>query len=106
MASKWIYKLKDDSIENELVKYKARLVAKKCSYKKKVLILQKKISIVVKYKIIRIMLSLVAQFNFESKQIDVKTTFLNGEGYSFFPSFGSHYEDSLFPLPFLGGSLT
>lgn len=33
----------------------------------------------VKYKTIKIMLSLVAQFNLETEQMDVKTTFLHGE---------------------------
>ena len=37
------------------------------------------LSPVVKYKTIRLLLALVAQFNWELEQMDIKTTFLHGE---------------------------
>lgn len=60
------------------MKYKARLVAKGFTQKEGIDFTEV-FSPVVKYKTIRIMLSLVAQFNLELEQMDVKTTFLHGE---------------------------
>jgi len=77
VACKWIYKVKEASSASESVRYKARLVAKGFTQKEGVD--YEIFSPVVKYKTIRIMLSLVAQFNLELEQMDVKTTFLHGE---------------------------
>ena len=51
------------------MKYKVRLVAKGFT----------QVEGVVKYTTIRIILALVAQFNWELEQMDVKTAFLHGE---------------------------
>lgn len=78
VACKWIFKLKEGTIDNEPVKYKARLVAKWFTQKKGIDFTEI-FSPVVKYKTIRIMLSLIVQFNLEVEQMDVKTTFLHDE---------------------------
>ena len=60
------------------VRYKARLVAKGYAQKEGI-DYNEVFSPVVKHSSIRILLALVAQFNMELVQMDVKTTFLHGD---------------------------
>eukprot|EP00253_Pinus_taeda_P034347 PITA_34347 len=77
IGSKWVFKKKTNA-EGKVEKYKARLVAKGYS--------QVPgsdfgdiFSPVAKVTYIRLLLSVVAAFNFEVEQMDVKTTFLHGD---------------------------
>lgn len=78
LGCKWLYKLKEISPGNEKVKYKARLVAKGYAQLEGV-DFNEIYSPVVKHCSIRLLLALVAQFDLELEQLDVKTTFLNGD---------------------------
>ncbi|KAL2250907.1 UNVERIFIED_CONTAM: Retrovirus-related Pol polyprotein from transposon TNT 1-94 [Sesamum indicum] len=71
---KWIFKIKQ---ENPL-KFKGRLVAKGFTQKEGI-DYNEIFSPVVKYTTVRIMLALVAHFDWELKQMDVKTAFLHGD---------------------------
>ena len=77
IGCKRVYKIMKDSLGN-IERYKARLVAKgftqkeEIDYKETIYPVSKKDSL-------RIILALVAHFDFELQQMDVKTTFLNGE---------------------------
>ncbi|KAL0441988.1 UNVERIFIED_CONTAM: Retrovirus-related Pol polyprotein from transposon TNT 1-94 [Sesamum radiatum] len=73
--SKWIFKLKN---ENDSLRYKARLVAKGFTQKEGIDNTEI-FSPVVKYTTVRIILALTAHFDWELKQMDVKTAFLHGD---------------------------
>lgn len=75
---KWIYKLKEGATIGEELRYKARLVTKAFTQKEGVDYTEI-FSPMVKYKTIRFLLAIVAQFNWEFEQMDVKTTFFHGE---------------------------
>ncbi|RWR77058.1 Retrovirus-related Pol polyprotein from transposon TNT 1-94 [Cinnamomum micranthum f. kanehirae] len=78
IVCKWLYTMKEGSPGNDSIRYKARLVAK--GYVQKEGINYNEVfSPVVKHSSIRILLALVAQFDFELVQLDVKTTFLHGD---------------------------
>ncbi|KAL0458871.1 UNVERIFIED_CONTAM: Retrovirus-related Pol polyprotein from transposon TNT 1-94 [Sesamum latifolium] len=64
--------------ENESTRYKARLVAKGFTQKEGIEFTEI-FSPVVKYTTVRIILALTAHFNWELKQMDVKTAFLHGD---------------------------
>ena len=76
VVSKWIFKTKHDSKGN-IERYKAKLVAKgytqkgRINYKEEFCPISKKDSL-------RIVMTLVAYFDLELHQMDVKTAFLNG----------------------------
>ncbi|KAM2680165.1 hypothetical protein EV2_011992 [Malus domestica] len=78
IGCKWVYAKKEDADEKSNVRFKARLVAK--GYAQKEGIDYNEIfSPVVKHSSIRIMLALVAQYDLELVQLDVKTAFLHGD---------------------------
>jgi len=77
IGCKWVFKTKKVSLGN-IERYKARLVAKGFTHKKGV-DYTKTFSHVSKKDSLRIILALVAHFDLELQQMDVKMTFLNGD---------------------------
>ncbi|GAB2276096.1 hypothetical protein Dimus_039170 [Dionaea muscipula] len=75
---KWIFKIKEGISKSDSIKYKARLVAKGYSQKEGI-DYNEIFSPVVKFKTIRMMLAIVAFYDLELEQMDVKTAFLNGD---------------------------
>src|SRR5436189_5279081 len=75
---KWVYRKKEGISEKTDITYKARLVAKEFSQKEGV-DYDEIFYPMVKHTSIRVLLSLVAQFNMELEQLDMKTTFLLGD---------------------------
>ena len=78
IGCKWVYAQKEGFPSKNDVHYKARLVAKGYAQKEGI-DYNEVFSLVVKHSSIRILLALVAQFNMELVQMDVKTTFLHGD---------------------------
>ena len=78
IGCKWVYAHKEGYPSKNDVRYKARLVAKGYAQKEGI-DYNEVFSPVVKHSSIRILLALVAQFNMELVQMDVKTTFLHGD---------------------------
>ena len=78
IGCKWVYKKKEAISEKEGEKFKACLVAKGYSQRKEV-DYDEIFSSVVKHTSIRIVLGLVAHFDMQLEQMDVKTTFLHGD---------------------------
>ena len=74
---KWVYKMKRDSLGN-IERYKVRLVAKGFTQKEGI-DCKETFSPVSKKDSLRIILALVAHFDLELQQMDVKTTFLNSD---------------------------
>ena len=72
-----VYKTKKNSLGN-IERYKARLVAKEFTQKEGIDYTET-FSLVSKKDSLHIILALVTHFDFELQQMDVKTTFLNGE---------------------------
>ncbi|KAL6345280.1 hypothetical protein AAG906_015763 [Vitis piasezkii] len=77
IGCKWGFKTKKDSLSN-IERYKVRLVAKWFTQKEGVDYMET-FSLVSKKDSLHIILALVAHFDLELQQTDVKTTFLNGE---------------------------
>ena len=73
---KWIFKKKTD-MEGNVITYKARLMAKGY-HKKQGVDYDETFNPVAMLKSIRILLAIVAHYDYEIWQMDVKTTFLNG----------------------------
>lgn len=79
VTCKWIYKKKFEFVGGiEKVRFKARLVARGFTQKEGI-DYNEVFSPVVKHTSIRILLAMVAHFDFELEQMDVKTAFLHGE---------------------------
>ena len=77
VGCKWVYKTKRDSREN-VERYKARLVAKGFTQREEIDYNETFSSVSTKDSF-RIIMALVAHFDLELHQMDVKTSFLNGE---------------------------
>ena len=77
IVCKWVYKTKRDSLGN-IERYKARLVAKGFTQKEGI-DYKDTFSRVSKKDSLRIILALVAHFDLELQQIDVKMAFLNSD---------------------------
>ena len=77
IGCKWVYKTKRDSLGN-IERYKARFVAKGFTQKEGI-DYKETFSLASKKDSLRIILALVAHFDLELQQKDVKTTFLNGD---------------------------
>ncbi|KAH9793888.1 hypothetical protein KPL71_004697 [Citrus sinensis] len=78
IGNKWVYTKKQGSSNQTTHRYKARLVAKGFAQKKGI-DYNEVFSPVVKHTSIRILLALVAEYELELAQLDVKTTFLHGD---------------------------
>jgi len=78
VGCKWVYRKKEGIPEVEDARFKARLVAKGFSQKEGI-DYNEIFSPVVKHSSIRVLLALVAQFDLELQQLDVKTAFLHGD---------------------------
>ena len=74
VGCKWIFKRKQEAVGNDKISFKARLVVQGFTQRNGV-DFNEIFSPVVKHRSIRFILSLVAQFDLELKQMDVKTTF-------------------------------
>jgi hypothetical protein len=77
VSSKWIYKTKH-AVDGSIEKYKARFVARGFSQKEGI-DYEETFSPMARYTSIRTILSLAAVMKWKVHQMDVKTTFLNGE---------------------------
>jgi transposase InsO family protein len=77
IGCKWVFKTKKDSLGN-IERYKARLVAKGFTQKEGIDYTET-FSPVSKKDSLRVIMALVAHFDLELQQMDVKTTFLNGD---------------------------
>ena len=78
IGCKWVFKKKEGIPSVESIRYKARLVAKGYSQKEDI-DFNEVFSPVVKHTSIRVLLAMVAWFDLELEQLDVKTSFLHGE---------------------------
>ena len=77
VGCKWVFKTKKDSHDN-IVRHKARLVAKGFTQREGIDYTKTFYPISRKY-FLRVIMELVAHFDLELHQMDVKTTFLNSE---------------------------
>jgi hypothetical protein len=77
VTSKWVYKIKH-VVDGSVDKYKARFVARGFSQKEGEYY-DETFSLVARYTSIRAIISLTASMGWNLHQMDVKTTFLNGD---------------------------
>ena len=78
IGCKWVYAKKQGSLKEDSVRYKARLVVKGYAQREGI-DYNEVFSPVVKHSSIRILLALVAQYELDLDQLDVKTAFLHGD---------------------------
>ena len=78
VSCKWIFKRKQGATKHEPIRFKARLVARGCTQREG-LDYTEVFSLEVKHTSIRVLMSIVAQFDWELDQLDVKTLFLHGD---------------------------
>ncbi|KAH9784304.1 hypothetical protein KPL71_009603 [Citrus sinensis] len=76
IGCKWVYAKKEGFSRKNEIRYKARLVAKGCAQNEGI-DYNEVFSLVVKHSYIRILLAMIAQFDLELVQLDVKTAFLH-----------------------------
>ena len=76
VGCKWVFKAKNDSLGN-IKRHKARLVAKGFTQREGIDYTET-FSPISKKDSLRIIMALVAHFDFDLHQMDVKTTFLSG----------------------------
>jgi len=77
IGCKWVFVKKQGSSDVDIVRYKARLVAKGYAQREGINY-NKVFSPIVKHSSIQTLLALVAQYELELDQLDVKTPFLHG----------------------------
>jgi len=75
---KWVFTKKQGSLKEDIVRYKARLVAKGYTQRERI-DYNEVFSHIVKHSSIQILLALVAQYELDLDQLDVKTAFLHGD---------------------------
>ena len=78
IGCKWVYTKKEGPTGKDSVQFKTRLVAKGYAQKEGI-DYNEVFSLVVKHSSIHILLALVAQFDLELSQLDVKIAFLHGD---------------------------
>ena len=78
IGCKWVFAKKQGSLDNDILCYKARLVAKDYTQREDI-DYNEVFSPIVKQSSIQILLALVAQYKLERDQLDVKTAFLYGD---------------------------
>ena len=78
IGCKWVYTKKEGPTGKDSVRFKGRLVAKGYAQTEGI-DYNEVFSPVVKHSSIRILLAMVAQFDLELAQLDVKTAFLHGD---------------------------
>ena len=78
VSCKQIFKQKQGAIENEPIRFKARLVARGYAQREGIDYIEV-FSLVVKHTSIRVLMSIIALFDWELEQLDVKTTILHGD---------------------------
>ena len=78
IGNKWIYTKKQGSRNQTTSRYKARLMVKGFAQNEGI-DYNEVFSPVIKHTSIRILLALVAEYELELAQLDVKTTFLHGD---------------------------
>ena len=78
IGCKWVYTKKEYSRSKDSLHYKTRLVAKEYEQNEGI-DYNKVFSPITKHSSIRILLAMIAQFNLELAQMDVKTAFLHGD---------------------------
>ena len=77
LSAKWVFTIKKD-LNEEIIKYKARIVAGGHRLKKGI-DFKKTFALVAKFASLRILLTLAANNDWEGEQEDIVTAFLNGE---------------------------
>ena len=78
ISCKWVFTKKQGSLNGDIVRYKTRLIVKGYAQRKDINY-NEVFSPIVKHSSIRILLALIAQYELDLDQLDVKTVFLHGD---------------------------